>query len=276
MTDTAAEPRPELTQFVETWLQTLGQALGEISGSPVPCAFLAEPLADFPAASDRDLWIVAACSGALRGEMSLRLPIASAGYLAQIFLSEPPAAIAELTSDHRDAVIELLRQVAGLFATSIKSTWGEVQIRLDIAAAAPTWPASFTAWLRIGEDAASNLLELQLSAALAAALRIEQKGKPAEAAASAEASRPAESHDEKVNLQALMGVELGVTLRFGGRRLLLREVLDLAPGAVIELDRHIQEPVDMLLDGKVVARGEIVVMDGNYGLRVTEVAPAGN
>ncbi len=276
MTDAAAERRPEVTQFVEAWLHTLAQTLNEISGSLLPCAFLAEPLAEFPAASDHDLWVVAACSGAVRGEMSLRLPIASAGYLAQVFLSEPPAAITELTSDHRDAVLELLRQVAGLFATSIKSTWGEVQIRLDTAAAPPTWPASFTAWLRLGEDAAANLIEIRLSAALVAALRIEQKQTPSESAPSVKTSAPAESHDGKVNLQALMGVELAVTLRFGGRRLLLREVLDLGPGAVIELDRHIQEPVDMLLDGKVVARGEIVVMDGNYGLRVTEVAPAGN
>jgi len=71
-----------------------------------------------------------------------------------------------------------------------------------------------------------------------------------------------------------MDVELGVTLRFGRRRLLLREVLDLNSGSVIDLDRQVEEPVDMLLDGRVVARGEVVVMDGNYGLRVTEVAPA--
>jgi flagellar motor switch protein FliN/FliY len=55
--------------------------------------------------------------------------------------------------------------------------------------------------------------------------------------------------------------------------LLLREVLDLNPGSVIELDRKIQEPVDLLLDGKLVARGEVVVIEGNYGLRVTDVSP---
>jgi len=73
-----------------------------------------------------------------------------------------------------------------------------------------------------------------------------------------------------------MDVELAVTLRFGSRRLLLREVLDLNTGSVVDLDRQVQEPIDMLLDGRVVARGEIIVLDGNYGLRVTEVAPAGN
>jgi flagellar motor switch protein FliN/FliY len=64
-----------------------------------------------------------------------------------------------------------------------------------------------------------------------------------------------------------------MTMRFGSRQLLLREVLDLSPGAVVELDRTIQEPVDLLLDGRLVARGEVVVIDGNYGLRVTDVSP---
>lgn len=72
-----------------------------------------------------------------------------------------------------------------------------------------------------------------------------------------------------------MNVDLAVTLRFGSRRLLLREVLDLNPGAVVELDRQVEEPVDVLLDGRLVARGEVVVMDGNYGVRVTEIAPSG-
>ncbi len=71
-----------------------------------------------------------------------------------------------------------------------------------------------------------------------------------------------------------MDVELAVTLRFGSRRMLLREVLDLVPGSVVDLDRQVDEPVDVLLDGRLLARGEVVVLDGNYGLRVTEVAPA--
>jgi len=46
--------------------------------------------------------------------------------------------------------------------------------------------------------------------------------------------------------------KLAMTLRFGAKRLLLREVLDLSPGAVLELDRKVQEPVDLLLDGRLV------------------------
>src|ERR1700712_4488195 len=76
---------------------------------------------------------------------------------------------------------------------------------------------------------------------------------------------------EQVNLNLVLDVELNVTLRFGQRLLTLREVLDLTSGSVVELDRQVEEPVELLLEGKVIARGEAVVIDGNYGLRVTDV-----
>ena len=73
------------------------------------------------------------------------------------------------------------------------------------------------------------------------------------------------------NLKMVMDVELNVSLRFGQRQLPLRDVLELSSGSVVELDRMVDEPVELYLDGKLIARGEAVVVDGNYGLRVTEI-----
>jgi flagellar motor switch protein FliN/FliY len=73
------------------------------------------------------------------------------------------------------------------------------------------------------------------------------------------------------NLDLVLDVELNVTLRFGQRQLSLREVLDLTSGSVVELDRQVDEPVELVLDGRVVARGEAVIIDGNYGMRITQV-----
>ena len=72
-------------------------------------------------------------------------------------------------------------------------------------------------------------------------------------------------------LDLVLDVEVNVVLRFGTREMSLREILGLAAGSVVELDRNVEEPVDLLLDGKVIARGEAVIVDGNYGLRITEV-----
>jgi flagellar motor switch protein FliN/FliY len=69
----------------------------------------------------------------------------------------------------------------------------------------------------------------------------------------------------------LENVELDVTLRFGQRQLSLREIGDLRSGSVAELHRYVQDPAELLLGDRVVARGEVVIVDGNYGLRVTEV-----
>ncbi len=75
-------------------------------------------------------------------------------------------------------------------------------------------------------------------------------------------------------MDSFLDVELAVSLRFGGRRMRLGEVLELGAGAVVELDRAVEAPVDLLLEGRVIARGEVVVLDGNYGLRITEVVAA--
>ena len=73
-------------------------------------------------------------------------------------------------------------------------------------------------------------------------------------------------------LQLLLDVELEASLRFGAREMPLGEILDLGPGDVVQLDRHISDPVDLIVGDKIVARGEVVLINGNFGLRVTEVA----
>jgi flagellar motor switch protein FliN/FliY len=70
----------------------------------------------------------------------------------------------------------------------------------------------------------------------------------------------------------LMDVELEASLRFGSREMSLNEVLELGPGDVVELDRHAAEPVDLLVGDKIVARGEVVLVNGNFGFSVTQVA----
>ena len=70
----------------------------------------------------------------------------------------------------------------------------------------------------------------------------------------------------------LLDVELDAALRFGCCEMPLGEILELGPGDVIELDRHISDPVDLIVGDKIVARGDVVLVNGNFGLRVTEVA----
>jgi flagellar motor switch protein FliN len=73
-------------------------------------------------------------------------------------------------------------------------------------------------------------------------------------------------------VELLLDVELEASLRFGCREMPLGQLLDLGPGDVVQLDRHVADPVDLIVGDKIVARGEVVLVNGNFGLRVTEVA----
>jgi flagellar motor switch protein FliN/FliY len=74
------------------------------------------------------------------------------------------------------------------------------------------------------------------------------------------------------NYDLLLEVELDASVRFGSREMELKDLLELGPGDVVELDRHVSDPVDLIVGDKIVAHGEVVLVNGNFGLRVTEVA----
>jgi flagellar motor switch protein FliN/FliY len=85
---------------------------------------------------------------------------------------------------------------------------------------------------------------------------------------------PADNRADAVDgkkLELLLDVSLALTLRFGQKDLTLREVLELSSGSVIELDRHVEEPAELLLGERVIARGQVVIVDGNYGIKITDV-----
>lgn len=73
------------------------------------------------------------------------------------------------------------------------------------------------------------------------------------------------------NIDLIMDVALEVTVELGRARKSISEVLDFAPGTIIELDKVAGEPVEVLVNGKLVARGEVVVIEESFGVRITEI-----
>ena len=76
-------------------------------------------------------------------------------------------------------------------------------------------------------------------------------------------------------MRMLYDVEMTLTAEIGRAKLPVRQVLELVPGAVIELDRVAGSPADLMVNGRLIARGEVVVVDEDYGLRVTEIVDLG-
>lgn len=73
------------------------------------------------------------------------------------------------------------------------------------------------------------------------------------------------------NIGLLMDVTINVTVELGRARLSIREILSLGEGSIIELQKLAGEPVDLLVNGKLIAKGEVVVIDECFGVRVTDI-----
>lgn len=73
-------------------------------------------------------------------------------------------------------------------------------------------------------------------------------------------------------IDLLHNVDMAVTVELGRTRMTMRELLSLRPGRIIELDRSARAPVDILVNNTLLARGEVVVVDEELGVRVTEIA----
>jgi flagellar motor switch protein FliN/FliY len=73
------------------------------------------------------------------------------------------------------------------------------------------------------------------------------------------------------NIDRLLDVEIDVTVRFGKTEIPLQEVVKFGVGSMIELNRSVDEPVDLLVNNYPFARGEVVVIDGYYGVRIIEI-----
>lgn len=268
---------PAALAFMQVWSASWGDVLGQIAGGRVHCDLSATAPAGVGLTADTDLLMVLAISGPLRGEMSFRISQATAVHLARLLLGDSETEGNDFSPERREAVEELLRQISGHAASALKPYWGELQLRWETAGV-PGWAAAATGWLAVRAEAGwSVAVEWHLSAALQAAIL--NAGVATEGSPPMSAQQPALPDTQEAAPQLLpaeqlgliLDVELALTLRFGAKSLLLQDILQLNAGSVVELDRRVQDPVELLLDGRPIARGEVVVVDGNYGLRVREV-----
>ena len=116
----------------------------------------------------------------------------------------------------------------------------------------------------VTEGSAGPLL---FKAAWSAALARLSDGAPA-----LEHTPPARDNASSKTLDLLLEVALPVSVSFGRTSLQIREILKLNTGSIVELDRLVADPVEVIVNDCVIARGEVVVIDGNYGVRISELA----
>lgn len=73
------------------------------------------------------------------------------------------------------------------------------------------------------------------------------------------------------NIEILLDIPLEVSVELGRTKMIIKDLIQLGPGSIIELDKLIGEPVDLLVNDNLIARGEVVVFDENFGVRITDI-----
>ena len=135
-------------------------------------------------------------------------------------------------------------------------------------------PEALSDWVGVVlELRGERLGELWLSAAteLASALNIPTRSQPeATEHPPTEGPRATNGRGSKT-LDLLLEVELPVSVSFGRTQMCLKDAVKLSTGSIVELNRTITEPVEIIVNNCVIARGEVVVVEGNYGVRIKEI-----
>lgn len=271
-------------QFIESWRQGFIQMLSELGLKSAKVEFVdAKTCADrVPKAGEKSYRLTLVGSESVRGTLKFVTTETEAHQFSLLLSPTAETGSTPLGDKERDRATELICRAAAKFTP----LWNRENVKLDLAPAnaANTGPESICGGLRIAADNFGPITILLVPSAefvqfirepgavtVAAASPVPSKETP-KGASTMPANQPAETNS---NLGLLFNVQLEATIRFGGRQLLLRDILLLSPGSVIELDRQVSEPAELLVAGRLVARGEVVVVDGNFGLRVTELINAG-
>jgi flagellar motor switch protein FliN/FliY len=203
-------------------------------------------------------------SGAFQGSAAIGLARSDVALLAQNFSD----AATEASNEQEKAVQALLQEISQAAAAFLEAQFGSLTLQVN-AINVPPWQGTAMVLRVADSEPRSVTLYLLISDELIKAMGSDVQSMPSASVADVKGIV------SEANLDLLMGVDLALTLRFGTRTLTLREILDLSSGSVVELDRQVQEPADLLLGDKLIARGEVVIVDGNYGLRITELPEQG-
>jgi flagellar motor switch protein FliN/FliY len=254
--------------FPIAFFSALAAAMTEACGSPWMIA--AVPDASPAAGESEPVRMKLTLEGSVRGEFLLEFDRAEAAMLSSKLLGQPAD---EFGAEQAEALLSLIETAQGVFCSTLEQDYGAFTIEATSVSEPPYDRTNVVQVTAADQDANRVSVSMYLDPVLTEALLLHEQAGSADATTGTEIKDAVEgAAPEQANLDLVMDVELNVTLRFGQRQLTLREVLDLTSGSVVELDRQVEEPVELLLNGMVIARGEAVVIDGNYGLRVTEVS----
>ena len=231
----------------------------------------------------------------LSGPLFFVLPLKEGTMLVDLMLGGDGVSAEDLVGDSKDALAETFNQVMGSANQTLSDLAGETFAiaNVEIHAVAPE-AAAFAEHLGQGnfqditlpttQDGLSTTIHMLFPELLLQQLKrklglVEAPAAPALVAATA-AAPAAPTRQAPVasgpmpdagNLELLLDIQLPVVVRMGQTEMHMGELLKLTPGSILELNRSADAPVELLVNGKLIAKGEVVVVDGNFAFRITEI-----
>lgn len=265
-----------IRELAEEWVRLFAQAVESMTGEAPTTTWERAPGAPEQAADDQSLWWLQPLS--LGPEASITVGAPEPAWVSIGTRSLKMAGIDEVDrNDARGTYLEILQQALSGFAQSLTGLVGhEVTCEKgrQIPAVQPLAEMLKVTVAFSGETL--PVFEVGLSLALLKATSAAPgppdavtTTTPAAAPGNLEAALPAASGSKTLDL--LLDVELPVSVSFGRARLALKDVIKLTTGSIVELNRTVTEPVEIIVNNCVIARGEVVVIEGNYGIKINQI-----
>ncbi len=215
--------------------------------------------------------------------IELLAPVVLVTALSDLMLGGEGASKEEMDNDDLDAFKEMASNIFGAIATSLKSQ--ELLPKLNFT----TINAEIAKELPKKEDYAKAMVfsfkmealkESQIILLTTAAFERQFEKTHKEEKEETTKSTTAEevkTHDASLenieirNISMLLDVKLNVKVRIGQKKMILKDVVSMDIGSVVELDQLVNDPLEILVDDKVIAKGEVVIVDGNFGIQITDI-----
>ncbi|GAA8886282.1 flagellar motor switch protein FliY [Helicobacter pylori] len=217
--------------------------------------------------------------------IELLAPVVLVTALSDLMLGGEGASKEEMDNDDLDAFKEMASNIFGAIATSLKSQ--ELLPKLNFT----TINAEIAKELPKKEDYAKAIVfsfkmealqESQIILLTTAAFerqfeKTHKEEKEETIKSATEATEEIKTHDASLenieirNISMLLDVKLNVKVRIGQKKMILKDVVSMDIGSVVELDQLVNDPLEILVDDKVIAKGEVVIVDGNFGIQITDI-----
>ncbi|WP_187888902.1 flagellar motor switch protein FliY [Helicobacter pylori] len=217
--------------------------------------------------------------------IELLAPVVLVTALSDLMLGGEGASKEEMDNDDLDAFKEMASNIFGAIATSLKSQ--ELLPKLNFT----TINAEIAKELPKKEDYAKMMVfsfkmeaikESQIILLTTVAFerqfeKTHQEEKEEKEETTKSATEEVKTQDASLenieirNISMLLDVKLNVKVRIGQKKMILKDVVSMDIGSVVELDQLVNDPLEILVDDKVIAKGEVVIVDGNFGIQITDI-----